>query len=144
MRHPYTTNAKRLSSAQTMLDRATDDRTDFSDWYGSDHYAIWKSDTIASLLDGKACWGFERGARVEMVQWLDHQPWDGLTDAQKEVVNSFNEYVTAHLEYRLTGGADEKALSEILYAAMMEDWRKMAADMADEKARDYYDSEVAK
>lgn len=144
MRHPYMTNAQRLSSAQTMHDRATDDRTDFSDWYGSDHCAIWVSNIIESLLSGKACWGFERGALIERVQWLDHQVWGSLNEMQKEVVNSFNEYIAAHLQYRLSGNKDEKALSEILYAAMMQDWRKLAAEMADAKSRDYYDSEVAK
>lgn len=144
MRHPYMTNAQRLSSAQTMHDRATDDRTDFSDWYESDHYALWLSDMTDALVAGRECFGFDKEELIDYMRHNDTRPWGALTDVEKEASEAWTEFCAACTVNALFPTPDRKTLVSIKKEAMQAPIRELAKQMAEEKAEAYYWQEMAK
>lgn len=144
MTNIYRTNTQRLSSAQTMLDRATDDRTDFSDWYESDHYALWLSDMTDALVAGRACFGHDAEAITDRLHADDKREWSELTDAEKEAVEAWAEYCDAVTVNALCSSVERYRLVGIKAVAMQAACRELAKQMAEEKAEAYYWQEVAK
>jgi hypothetical protein len=144
MRHPYTTNAARLASAQAMHDRATDDRTDFSDWYESDHYALWLSDMTDALVAGCACFGYDAEAIIDRLRDCDASQWGAISDVEKEAVEAWGEYCDAVTVNALATTRLRRTLADIKKEAMQAPIRELAKQMAEEKAVAYYWQEVAK
>lgn len=144
MRHPYTTNAQRLSSAQTMLDRATDDRTDFSDWYESDNYALWLSDMTDALVAGRACFGYDAEAILDRLRTYIMHVWSELSSVEQEAVEAWHEFCDAVTINALHSTPERRMLADIKKEAMQTPIRELAKQMAEEKAEAYYWQELAK
>lgn len=144
MRHPYTTNAQRLNLAQAMYDNATDDRTDFSDWYEYDHYALWLSDMTDALVAGRECFGWDAEAIIERLRECDYSQWGAINDVEKEAVEAWGEYCNAVTIAAIGPTPDRRALADIKREAMQAPIRELAKQMAEEKAEAYYWQEVAK
>lgn len=144
MTNIYRTNAQRLSSSQTMLDRAADDRTDFSDWYESDHYALWLSDMTDALVAGRACFGYDAEAILDRLRAYIMRVWSELSSVEQEAVEAWHEFCDAVTIAVLGPTPERRTLADIKREAIKDPIRELAKQMAEEKAEAYYWQEVAK
>lgn len=122
MRHPYMTNAQRLSSAQFMHDRATDERPEsFLDTLDGEH---WLSDVSERLANGENIRWTMRvlGRRTVGVDYADLEcrlrDSDGLDDA-----------CSAFLSATLRGDDDDYQSMAIAQSDLRKKARDIAAEM---------------
>jgi hypothetical protein len=124
MRHPYMTNAQRLASAQTMHDRATDDRPeDFLDTIEGEQ---WLADVSERLANGENIrWSMDAmGRRTVGVSYADLECRlrDSDCDAWAAACDAF-------MRATLRGDDDDYQAMAIEQSALRKRAREVAADM---------------
>lgn len=137
MRHPYTTNAQRLASAQTMLDRATDDRTD--DFIDTLEGQAWLENAADELASGiNQTWRHGANSQLQGVTYAELE--QAIIDRE---CSEWRVACDAFLVATLRNKDDDRQALELAQSELRKAAKRIAFDLLCPHAQDWADYQDA-